>query len=76
MVTLAPEFALDVDVMTRLAERGMDCARMNLGANDSAALWQSMIETIRMVERRTGLDVPRPDGLGRAKYPHRGGDYA
>jgi pyruvate kinase len=53
MVTLAPEFALDVDVMTRLAERGLDCARINC-AHDSAALWQSMIETIRMVEHHTG----------------------
>ena len=31
MVTLAPEFALDVEAMTRLAEQGMDCARINCG---------------------------------------------
>jgi pyruvate kinase len=53
MVTLAPEFALDLEAMTRLAARGMDCARINCG-HDSAALWQGMIETVRAVERRTG----------------------
>ncbi len=53
MVTLSPEFALDVEVMTRLAEEGMDCARINCG-HDSAAIWQAMIETVRLVERRHG----------------------
>ena len=53
MVTLAPEFALDAPAMTRLAEQGMDCARINCG-HDSIAVWQGMIETVRAVERRTG----------------------
>ncbi len=53
MVTLAPEFALDVETLTRLAEQGMDCARINCG-HDSPAIWQSMIGTVRAVERRTG----------------------
>jgi pyruvate kinase len=52
MVTLSPEFALEVEPMTRLAQRGMDCARINCG-HDSAPLWRQMIETVRAVERRT-----------------------
>lgn len=46
MVTMPPEAANDVELVSALIERGMDCARINC-AHDDAHAWERMITNVR-----------------------------
>ena len=54
LATLPPEAADDPELIVRLIETGMDCARINC-AHDDAAAWGRMIANIRAAEKRLGL---------------------
>lgn len=53
MATLPNEAAADPELVARLIEAGMDCARINC-AHDEAADWTRMIDNIRAAERGLG----------------------
>ncbi len=57
MVTLPTEAATDPAFASRLVEHGVACVRINC-ANDSAAVWQAMIEQIRRAERAAAQADP------------------
>jgi len=54
LATLPPEAAEDPELVGKLLEAGMDCARINC-AHDDAEAWGSMIAHIRAAEARLGL---------------------
>ncbi len=56
MVTLPDETASDYQLIKSLAEAGMEIARINLSRGDNA-LWEKMIENIRIVNESTGRDI-------------------
>ncbi|MCG5513854.1 pyruvate kinase [Ectothiorhodospira shaposhnikovii] len=51
MVTLPREAALHEDLVQKLMETGMDCARINC-AHDDPEVWSAMIRHLRAAERR------------------------
>ena len=53
MATLPSEAATDANLVTRLIEAGMDCARINCAHDDHEA-WTSMIANIRAAEKLLG----------------------
>ena len=53
MVTLGTEAAWDYDLINRLLEQGMTCARINC-AHDDLSVWQDMIGNLRRAEAETG----------------------
>jgi pyruvate kinase len=57
LATLPPEAADDRELVARLIETGMDCARINC-AHDDPAAWGRMIANIRAAEARFGLSCP------------------
>ncbi len=65
MVTLPSEAAVDPQLVKRLIEAGMDCARVNC-AHDDAQAWAAMIANVRAAQRETGhicrvlMDVAGP----------------
>lgn len=56
MVTLPGEAAARPELIGKLVENGMDCARINC-AHDGPDTWQRMIDHVRMAERATGKPV-------------------
>jgi pyruvate kinase len=52
MVTLPSESATDHDLVRRLVEAGMDCARINC-AHDEPDVWRGMASNVRRAERET-----------------------
>ena len=53
MVTLPSEAATDFDLVLKLVQSGMDCARINC-AHDSEDAWKSMIENVRRASSESG----------------------
>ena len=53
MVTFSSEAASDYDMVRRLIESGMDCARINC-AHDDQSVWKNMCVNIRRAEKETG----------------------
>jgi len=56
MVTLPTEAAAQPELIRRLIENGMDCARINC-AHDGPETWLQMIDHVRSEERATGTRV-------------------
>jgi pyruvate kinase len=57
LVTMPTEAADDVELISRLLERGMDLARINT-AHDDAAHWARMADNIELAARRAGRSCP------------------
>jgi pyruvate kinase len=55
MVTLPGEAALQPELVQRLLEAGMDCARINC-AHDSPSAWERMIRHVRQAAQALGRD--------------------
>jgi len=53
MVTLPTEAATDYELVKKLVDAGMDCARINC-AHDSRLYWARMISLVRKAEKATG----------------------
>lgn len=55
MVTLPTEAAFDENIVLKMAENGMDIARINLG-HDDEKVWQAMVDNVRKVS----IKISRP----------------
>ena len=53
MVTLPTEAATDYELVKKLVDAGMDCARINC-AHDNRLYWAQMIKLVRRAEKATG----------------------
>ncbi|WP_190277606.1 pyruvate kinase [Adhaeribacter rhizoryzae] len=54
MVTFATEMATDYELVRRMMEAGMNCARINC-AHDHKEVWVKMVENIRRAEQELGV---------------------
>jgi pyruvate kinase len=54
MVTFSAELATDFDLICRLLQAGMDCARINC-AHDDKATWLKMVNNIRRAEKELNI---------------------
>lgn len=67
MVTLPVEAADDPTLVTRLAQQGMDCVRINC-AHDGPKIWATMIAHVRLAEAKVGRKLPVSMDLGGPKF--------
>ena len=56
MVTMPEEAAHDVDLIEKMAEKGMTIARINL-SHGTEEMWLDMVKNIREASRKTGKDL-------------------
>jgi pyruvate kinase len=65
LVTMPTEAATDMELVRRLVDAGMDCARVNC-AHDDEATWRAMADNVRSVAATAGrpcpvlMDLPGP----------------